>query len=260
MVRAVQVTGQDTLVTLYTYTAQKKLETMTSDGKTSGYQMHEYYKYFYGPSGRLDSTKQKVVNSITGGINADTSLTIVYYPNATSQTPDSMLSITKMDMGFLISTTFSRIKFVYTGNKMRYRSTKMWSDLTGVTTNIDSTVYTYDANDLITNFKTYTRTDDTQPYSLTAYNLFTYGSSATQTYLTGDAGQNFALMYMPYVKVKDVATFENRDETGKVLVSATTTYTMGVGGKAIASKTIQNNNVSGPTSGQKITYASYYYK
>jgi hypothetical protein len=105
LVKIVIVTGTETVTTLYTYDASKRMITEEFKGSVGGMPLDSYHKFYREANGRIYKMAQLVKQT---AIVADTSFTYVYYPNATtSNFTYKTTNITVAGFGAFDSTVYS---------------------------------------------------------------------------------------------------------------------------------------------------------
>lgn len=119
LVRSVSVQNGETYTTTYSYTTDKKIEVINMTGTSGGISISNYRRFYRDDNGRIIKIAQKLPDQ--QGIEVDTAFTYVYYPDAT---------------------TFN------------YNYTIMKLSLAGFEVQ-DSTLYTYNSNNQITEGYTY---------------------------------------------------------------------------------------------------------
>lgn len=224
LVKTVSVTGTDSMVTLYTYDNQKRLETMTMDGISNGMQMHSYKKYIRDASSRIAKVLQVVEQN---GLASDTSIERVHYPGSAMEfdytvNPISMSGLTVFD-----STVYS-----YSSGKMISMLSNLTSPLLGpAIVARTKTDFAYDAAGNITVLKMYA---DLGSGTLSPFmnQTYTYGAAINATWISTNSAQNFLLAGTPATGNKAFIKAQMDDLTDPSnSFTMTATYTLDAGNK-----------------------------
>lgn len=243
LVKTVAVTGSDSLITLYTYDNQNRLETITIDGISNGIQMHTYKKYSRDASSRISEILQVVDQN---GMASDTSVETVHYPNSGMEfdytiNPISMSGLTVIDSSV----------YTYSGDKMTSMTSDLSSPLLGSSLITTKTDFSYDASGNVASLKMYSDLG-TGVLSPIMNQTYTYGSAVNATWTSTNGAQNFLLSGTPGAdnKAFDKAQIDNlADPASSFTMNAT--YSLGTGGKPITAMITT-------TAGQVTRYTFYY--
>lgn len=221
------ITGTDTMTTLYTYDAQKRLETTTQTGKSAGISLYTYMKYVRDANGRIIQTKQKVE---TAGFSLDTVFLNVHYPNATTLNWDYTVSETSF-MGLT-----SKDSTIPVNNSTRITGTKKYTEgLLGPYELSMEQLFTYDNLDRV-NEQKIVEHDATTGTTDTIFYKFTHDNNITNpTYYTSSPAQNYLINQLPDTKVYVTTKMEVTSvSTPAANLTLTQTYITGQGGKPVS--------------------------
>jgi len=189
LVKTVSVTGADSMITLYTYDNQKRLETMTMDGNSNGMKMHTFKKYIWDASSRVSKVLQVMDQN---GMASDTSIERVHYPGSGMEfdytvNPISMSGLTVFD-----STVYS-----YSSGKIISMLSNLTSPLLGpgiiARTKTD---FAYDGAGNITVLKMFADLGSGMLSPL-MNQTYTYGTAVNATWISTNSAQNFLLYGSP---------------------------------------------------------------
>ena len=251
LVKTVAVTGNDTMTTLYTYDSQKRLETMTIDGTSTGMVMHSYQKFVRDANGRIIRVLQKIDQN---GMASDTAINNIHYPDATTMNFDYSVNNISM-MGFDVKDSSV---YTYTGGRMTRISAYMSSPLMGpdpIATTI--TDFSYDAFGNVSVLDM--AADITTPGTVEPVmkQTYTYGNSLYTSYMSQHAAQNLFLAGFPNAQSKAVTKMVMEDlTTPSNGFTLTTDIVTGAGNKPVSATA---TNTSG-TQGTTVTKYTFYYQ
>jgi hypothetical protein len=157
----------DSLVETFGYNANKKLTSYSIIGASiGGGDRDERYTFTRDASDRI--TQAKEIEAQSGGSGYDTTITTVYYTNATATTIAYTIAVTN-------STDIDSVAYTYTSGKISKTTTYAFGGSAYSVS--DESVYTYDVNGNLTNVKTYdvSTTPSTQIFERT----YTYDAKIT---------------------------------------------------------------------------------
>jgi hypothetical protein len=243
LIKTVAVTASDSLVTLYAYDNQKRLETITMDGTSNGMQMHTYKKYIRDTSSRIYKILQAIDQN---GVPTDTTIEIVHYPNQGMEFDYTINTISMLGLTVIDSSIY-----LYSAGKMASMISELSSPLLGSSFMATKTEFTYDASGNVTNLKMYSDFV-TGVLSPIMSQVYIYGSAVNATWISTNGAQNFLLYGTPgtsnqaFVKaqIDDLITPSNS-------FVMTATYTLGSDNKPKSASITS-------TSGQVTKYTFYY--
>ena len=258
LVKTIAVTGTETQTTLYTYDAQKRLETMTISGTSGGMALDSYTKYFRDGSGRIVKVIQKLADLM--GVPSDTSVRIYHYPDATTRDYDYSVQDMSINMGGMTMSTIDSSVYTYTAGKMSsFRSFMSSSLAPGVPMMESRTDFNYDASNKVTGMKVYNDASNPGgPLELFADYKYTYAStSVSNVYMAANGAQNFALNGLPNTSTNIITKMETVSNavSPALTVVITTTYVNGAGNKPV-SGTAVSVTTGQPT--QTTNYSFFY--
>jgi hypothetical protein len=249
LVKAVAVTGTDSLVTLYTYDTLKRLSTVVVDGISNGMTLYTYKKYEYDAAGRVYRTKQYGVNM---GMAADTAYTEIHYPTPTGKEYDySVQTVSMMGMATIDSAVYR-----YTNTRLDSITSRMTSSLGLLPPMYTQTRFAYDGSGRVSNLKIYSNaaSQGVGPMQLIADQVYTYGPSLEPVWATTNAAQNFWVAGMPNSTNNAVVKLVNTSPTQPLAnLTVNTTYTLS-GNKPTSSVQTQVSSQGTVTT----RYAFYY--
>ncbi|MFL5739728.1 MAG: hypothetical protein ACJ75B_05890 [Flavisolibacter sp.] len=230
LVKAVAVTGSETLTSLYGYDNQKRLETITMDGSSGGMQIHNYQKYARDNTGRITQIIQQVDNN---GISSDTTVNNIHYPSATSMDFDYSINIIGLS-GYSVTDSSA---YHYSAGKMTSIDSYLSAPLIG-TSVMQNTRYdfSYDASGRVSSQKIYNSTTPSGPMVLVASETFTYGSVIEPSWYSTSASQNYLINGLPQTSTNALSSLQvvnATDPTGNITVNLT--YVLGAGNKPVSS-------------------------
>lgn len=239
LVKTVAVTGTETQTTLYTYDAQKRLETITMKGTSGGMLVDSYQKFVRDAAGRIVKVLQKLGDQPGSGATSDTAVKTYYYPDAT--TLNYSYSIGEMSLttaGFTMTNIDSAV-YNYAGGKMTSYNSYMFSSLMpGMPMMSSRYDFAYDASNRVTDMKVYN--DAANPggnMDLSAQTSFSYTNAAVNnTYTSASAAQNLALYGTPNTTadvVNKVVT-KSVNSLPAISVTITTSFVTGAGNKPVS--------------------------
>ena len=258
LIKTVAVTGSETQTSLYGYDAQKRLETMTISGMSGGLPADSYQKFIRDGAGRIIQVLQKLADM--GGATSDTARVTYHYSDATTVDPDYSVSVKSLGVGGITMSTIDSTVYNYSGGKLTSYNDYMFSDLLGMVTPVSENrwEYTYNASGYVTAIKTLTNASSGLPLTETYNIAFTYGTLATNNYVSASPMQNFIIHNTPNPNSAPVITktVANSNATTPPLV-ATITTTFTTGGSKITGGT-----ASVVTTGQpnRTTVYTFYYQ
>lgn len=250
LVKSVDVTGNDTLTTLYGYDSQDRLQTMTIDGKSNGMDLHQYRKVEWDATGRVTRVLQYLV---VNGMSADTARNNIHYPNATTMEYDYSVNTISM-MGF---TTIDSTVYTYSGGKMSRQLSYTSSPLLGLppieSTKVD---FTYDGNGRVSALKLYgdlSASPTGGPLVHISTQTYTYGTSLNALPVSSNAAQNFWINGMPSTTNDAPSKIQIDDITAPAnSITMNMTYVLGAGNKPLSATRTGTNG--------QITKTTFYYQ
>lgn len=254
LIKAVAVTGSDTMTSTYTYDSQKRLESLLMNGTTGGQTltMRSYKKYERDGAGRVIRILQKIDQN---GLPSDTAINIVHYPNATTME----YNYTVNTIGFMGFSTVDSAVYVFTSGKLMTTTSYLSSPLFGSTpissTKID---FTYDGQNRVSVMKMYSSgTTIGGPLAPIANQTYTYGSSLNMLWMTTNAAQNYLLNGMPVNRNDALVKLQMDDLTGtspSASFIANISYVMGADNKPLS----MTQTITGSQPG--VTKTTFYYQ
>ena len=247
LVKTVAVTGTETLTTLYTYDAQKRLETTTMDGTSAGIVMHIYTKLLYDAAGRVYRVIQYAEQD---GVASDTATNKIHYPNATTVEYDySVNSISMFGMSAIDSSVYQ-----FASGQLINFTSYLSSPMMGPDPIMSSKYeFNYDGSGRVSLLKLYAMVGmPGSPLSNIANQSYTYNTTVNTTWPATSSAQAYLIHGMPNTKNDAVATLKFDSMTAGVdSFSATTTYVLGTGNKPTAATYTS-------TDGQVTKYSFFY--
>jgi hypothetical protein len=250
LVKAVAVTGTETLTSVYGYDNQKRLETITMDGSTGGMQIHSYQKFIRDNAGRVIQILQKVDNN---GISSDTTVNNIHYPSSTSMDYDYAVNTISLS-GF---STIDSSVYQYSAGRMTGHTSYLSSPLLGSaiiqTTRYD---FSYDASSRLSSDKVYSSgSTPGSPMILAATENFTYANVVNPSWSSSSPSQNFLVGGFPQTSTDALSKFQVIDATdpsGNTNVSFT--YNLGAGNKPVSATVTTTGAQS------QVTNYTYFYQ
>lgn len=225
LIKTVAMTGSDSLVTLYTYDNQNRLETSTMDGISGGLKTHSYKKFIRDASSRISKVLQVVDQN---GTASDTSVEIVHYPNSAMEFNYTVNTMNMMGLSVIDSSVYT-----YSSGKMTSMTSYLSSVLLGSTPLMTTkTDFNYDASANISAIKMYSdfSTGTMDPIM---NQTFTYGSTAVNAeWISNNGAQNFLLWGTPGTSNKAFSKAQFDDLTTPAnSFSINATYGVGSGNR-----------------------------
>lgn len=246
LVKTVAVTNSDSLVTLYSYDNQNRLETSTMDGISNGIQTHSYKKFIRDANSRISKILQVVDQNSVG---SDTTVETVHYPNSAMEFDYTVNTISMMGFSVIDSSVYS-----YASGKMASLTSSLSSPLLGSTPLMNNrTDFTYDASGNVTAIKMYSdfSTGTMDPIM---NQTFTYGLNAVNAeWISANGAQNFLMWGTPGTSNRafDKAQFDDLT-TPSNSVSITATYSLGTDNKPKTATMVYSNGT--------VTKYTFYYQ
>ena len=237
LVKSIGVTGPETTTTLYTYDAQKRLETITITSIGGSLPMNSYSKFIRDNSGRIVKVLQKLGDF--AGATSDTAVKIIHYPNATSLDYDYSVNTMRADFGGMVMTTIDSSVYAYAGGKMTSYAGYLFSVMPALPPMPPSesrTDFGYDASDRVITMKVYNDQVGAGTLGLFADYKYTYAStSINNLYLSANGAQNFAMHSLPNTSGHVIAKMETvSNATSPPLnMTLTTSFVNGAGNKPV---------------------------
>ncbi|QEC66586.1 hypothetical protein FRZ67_04470 [Panacibacter ginsenosidivorans] len=148
LIKSVAVQNGETSTTTYSYTSDNKIDVISTVGTSGGIDIGDYRKFYRDASGRIVKIAHKIPPQ--SGVEVDTAFTYVYYPNATT---------------------------------LNYNNTVMKLSVSGFDVN-DSTLYTYNGNNQITEGYTYESSPLFGPVQEIRF-VYTYDAAGNVTKIEG---------------------------------------------------------------------------
>lgn len=210
LIKTVAVTGNDSLVTLYTYDDLGQLVTETIDGITaSGQQLHSFRKYERDAAGRVSTILYKEVIS---GFGYDTVRTTVHYPDAQTPEFDYAISVQNYSGTFIMDS----VAFSYSGGNMT--QTETFSDAYGIGyTLAERQEFAFNGQGNVILNKLYSSVSSPDGSLLYTADLeYTYGDEPDYAWATENAAQNYWFVGLPNSVNANIAHLEVKDQTGMV--------------------------------------------
>lgn len=258
LVKTVAVTGSETQTTLYTYDAQKRLETIAISGTSGGMPVDSYQKFVRDAAGRIVKVLQKLADQ--PGTTSDTAVKTFYYPDATTMNYAYSTSVISMTMGGFTMSTVDSSVYSYTGGKMNSYNSYLSSSVMPGTVMLNSRYdFVYDASNRVSDMKVYT--DVANPggaMSLDAQWTYAYSTSTiNNAYVSPSAAQNFALNGLPNTSTNVITktTTASASTSPPTNVTITLTYVTGNGNKPVSGTAVV---VSTGQPTQTTNYTFYY--
>lgn len=209
LIKTVAVTGNDSLVTLYTYDNLGQLITETIDGiAPSGQQLHSFRKYERDAAGRLSRILYKEVLS---GVEYDTVRTVLHYPDPVKAEFDYAIS-TQNYFGYPI---IDSLAFNYSGNNMTDAET--FTDVGMGYTLSERQEFEFNGQGNVILSRLYSSISSPDGSLLYTSDLeYSYGDEPDYTWTTGNAAQNYWFAGLPNAAHANIAHLEVKDQTGMV--------------------------------------------
>ncbi|MBX2924660.1 MAG: hypothetical protein KF746_20830 [Chitinophagaceae bacterium] len=206
LVRSVAVSGSDSLVTIYTYDDEGRLETATTDGLSSGIQYHSFQEYERDEAGRIANT---LFSEIYGGIVYDTIKTTVHYPDATGFEFDYSIS-TQNNFGFPVVDSA-----VYTYSAGNMTQVEVFTDYGLGYELSERKEFEFNAqgNVSVTNFYSSVSSPDGSLLHTTVFE-YTYGTEPDYLWASASAAQNYWFTGLPNAENLNIRQLEVKDQTG----------------------------------------------
>ena len=260
LVKTVAVTGAETQTTLYTYDAQKRLETVTTKGTAGGMAVDNYQKFVRDAAGRIVKVLQKLGDQPASGATSDTAVKTFYYPDPSTLNYTYSIGTMSLNTAGFSMTNIDSTVYNYSGSKITSFNSYMFSSLMpGMPMMSSRYDFSYDASNRVTDMKMYN--DAANPggnLDLSAQTSFTYTNTAVNnTYATANAAQNLVLFGTPNTTsdaVSKVVT-SSINATPAINVTITMSFVTGAGNKPV-SGTATTVTTGQPT--QTTQYTFYY--
>jgi len=247
IIKAVGVTGQDTLTTFYTYDAQGRMETLSTHGTNGGQPVHIFKKWYY------DANRIVKMASLSesGGFPGDTSFTAVHYPNAATLEFD--YTVTKTDL--LGIQNIDSTRFTYLNGQLRMGSSYL--SVFGLDSYLAArNTYTYNASGNVSSIKMEGSTDFTgnTPLELLGTQTLSYGSSWSEVWSLPNPAQRFLMAGLPNQGNEGVTLLVTNTVQGP---SSTISTSYSSGAASRPTSAVITQNVAGQV---LVTKYSFYYQ
>jgi hypothetical protein len=243
LIKTVAITGSDSLVTLYNYDNQKRLEIVTMDGTSNGIVTHDYKKFIRDANARITRVLEYVEEN---GIAADTSIRVVHYPNSGMEFDYTVNTLSLLGFSTVDSTTYS-----YSSGRLTSMKSFLSSPLMGSMAIITKTDFTFDALGNITVLK---MSSDLGSGALVPImnETYTYGNAVNANWITTSSAQNLLLLGTPTVGNKAFTKAQLDDLTDPSnSFTMTATYNVNASGQPVTAMITT-------TAGQVTNYKFYY--
>lgn len=256
LVKAVAVTGAETLTTLYAYDAQKRLESINTTGTAGGFPADTYQKFIRDGAGRITTVLQKLPD--IAGTTSDTARLTYHYPNTTTMEPDNSVSVKSLGAGGFTLSNIDSSVYNYSGGKLVSYNGYMFTDMLGMRMPLSESrwEYTYNPSGYVTAIKTFTNTNSGDPLTETYNVAFTYGTLTNNTYASASAMQNFILYGTPNTSAPALIKLATTSVNVTPAVQATVTTNFTTAGNKITGATA--NTVSSGEPNRTTVYTFYY--
>jgi len=161
LVKSVSVANGETTTTTYAYTSDGKIDVINMTGTSGGISVGNYRKFYRDVAGRIIRIAEKIPPQ--SGIEVDTIFTYVHYPNATTFNNDYTVQNINVDVYEINDSTI----FTYNGNNQITQGyTYQTSTIFGPFQEI-KTLYTYDAAGNLIKIEGYNDASGTMELSVT---------------------------------------------------------------------------------------------
>jgi len=212
LVKTVSKNGTDSVVTVYTYNANKKLINEKITGKSQGIDVSNEYKYYRNASGII--TRYVQINATLAAQGIDSVTTMVNYNSSSSRYTSTVSLITYSGFTVLDSTVF-----VYDGSgKVTESDLYLGIPLLGSYDLAVKFKYVYAANGNISQYDIYDLTSGTEEHVATTKN--TFDTKTSPIIFNNEA---FAIGHPDWVSVNNATKVELLD-----LTDPTNNYTMAI--------------------------------
>jgi len=243
LIKSVAVQNGETSTTTYSYTSDNKIDVISTVGTSGGIDIGDYRRFYRDANGRIVKIAHKVPPQ--SGIEVDTAFTYVYYPNATTLNYNN--TVMKLSVaGFDVNDS---TLYTYNGNNQITEGyTYESSPLFGLVQEIRA-VYTYDAAGNVTKMEGYNNATGTMQLAATfdlEYDDKTNPLAFNQevVLITGGA---------PGSSKNNVTVIKFKDVNNANTQTITNTYTYGANG-------LPEKMVSVDDSDNSTTTATFYYQ
>jgi hypothetical protein len=244
LVKTVATTGSDSLVTLYSYDNQKRLETVTMDGTSNGIVTHDYKKFIRDNNARVIRILEYIEEN---AIASDTSIEVVHYTNSGMDFDYTINTLSVIGFSTIDSTVYS-----YGSGNITSMKSYLSSPLFGATAIITKTDFSYDASGNLTLLKISSDFGG-GPLLPIVNQSYTYGSAINANWMSTSGSQNLLLLGTPGIGNKAFSKAQVDDLTDPSnSFTITATYNLGAGGKPITATTT--------TTGGQVTNYKFYYQ
>ncbi|MFT3702650.1 MAG: hypothetical protein QM802_09785 [Agriterribacter sp.] len=209
LIKAVGVTGSDTLTTVYTYDNLSRLQTEVSEGKSGGEQIYQYIRYTRDFTTRITDITQQLTHA---GVVYDTTRTHIHYPDPIAFEYDYSVS-TFSYSGYA---GFDSTNYEFSDSLMNTNETYTSIPDLGIPPTLsERNVFTYGADKTLQSRDLYSSVSSPDGSLLftTTFN-YTYGGGADYLWYTTNAAQNYLLVGIPNSVNKNVSRLEIVDQTG----------------------------------------------
>jgi hypothetical protein len=161
LIKSVSVANGETTTTTYAYTTDGKVDVINMTGTSGGISVGNYRKFYRDAAGRIIRIAEKVPPQ--SGIEVDTIFTYVHYPNATTFNYDYTVQNINVDVYEINDSTL----FTYnSNNQVTQGYTYQTSTIFGPFQEI-KTLYTYDAAGNVIKIEGYNDASGTMELSVT---------------------------------------------------------------------------------------------
>jgi len=204
IIRAVSVTGTDTLVSEYKYDQRLRLESETSTGKLSGDPYYSFTGFSWDHQDRITELLHKTWD------DNETIHTTVHYPDASAKEYDYLIS-TQIYHGALIQDSTA---FVFdNGNMVKNESFRLSGNQGYLLSRRET--FRYNTSGNVDSTDTYSSIGSVNGYVvLISTSCFTYADHADYLWTTDNAAQNYLLIGIPNRNHKSVKELNIIDRTG----------------------------------------------
>lgn len=227
LVKAVGVTGNDTLTTLYTYDNKSRLETETSDGKSGGEPMHYYRRYTRDFTTRITQITEQLTKS---GVVYDTTRTYVHYTDPIALEYDYTIFISTNSGLTTIDSTVYSFSDGQLDTTATFTSIPDWGIVSALS-EMNHFIYNSEGNVLSRDLYSAVSLQGDLIFSKTFQ--YTYNGETDYLWYTANGAQNYLLVGVPNPLNQNISRLEITDQIGNAQdLSIITTLSFGPDQKA----------------------------
>ncbi|HEV8283675.1 MAG TPA: hypothetical protein VGQ09_05165 [Chitinophagaceae bacterium] len=243
LVKTVSKNGSDSVITVYTYNANKKLINEKITGMSQGIDLGNEYKYYRNASGII--TRYVQINAMLAASGIDSVVTIVHYNSSSSRYTSTVSEISFSGFSVLDSTVF-----IYDASgKISESNLYLGIPLLGGYDLTDKFKYIYAANGNINQFDIYDLSSGTEDHVATT--KYTFDAKTSPIIFNNEA---FAIGHPDWVSVNNptkVEIIDLTDPTNNYTLTFTYTYNS-------SNKPATSVNTQDP--GNIVNNVTYYYQ